>query len=272
MPKFSEIADRAMFRQSGIDVEPLRSWWRTPIDNERTNESLLKDSFSDSLVGDGIWQCILTFDQAGAGRQISAEWLSSAVTAVQRGGCLQFDAAPLWLLWISGTAGAIDFWRRCNADKQYPCQGETLLTGMEFIRNGLPALALSYWKQVRRATRHQIRRERVLRERATSAIREAQHYADALSVNLPPLEDLDTDASLRTIIHWYDNLRESTILQHFWQDHLEYLVRLHELDSNSDLLALIRTAEKRNPVTFATLQKLLLVNRDRTESLLHGLR
>ena len=97
MPKFSEIIDRAIFRRCGIDVEPLARWWRSPIDSQQTNETCFKDSFSDSLVGDGVWQCILALDQADAGRQVSEEWLTDAVAAVQRSCYVQLDAAPLWL-------------------------------------------------------------------------------------------------------------------------------------------------------------------------------
>jgi len=260
-----------VFRRCGIDVEPLRCWWRSPVDNERTNENLLKDSFADSLVGDAVWQCILDLEQADVRRQVSAEWLSIAVAAVQRTPFVQLDSAPLWLSWFCEAAEAIDLWRRWAAEQHNWCQDEILLTGIEFIRNGLPVLALSYWKRVRRAARHRTRRECILHERATRAVKEAQEYADALSVNLPRLEGLNAEASLRAIVGWYDDLRESTILEHFWRDHLEYLLRLREVDSSSNVLALIRTAKKRSPVTFATLQKLFLVNRDRTESLLHSL-
>jgi hypothetical protein len=86
------------------------------------------------------------------------------------------------------------------------------------------------------------------------------------------VDGLDSDATTEAIVRWYEGLRDSTILEHFWRDHFAYLLQLKEMDPEADVLALIRTAEKRRPVTFATLQKLVLAYRNRTKKLLLGMR
>jgi hypothetical protein len=97
-------------------------------------------------------------------------------------------------------------------------------------------------------------------------------FAEALGAPAPVVDGLDSDATTEAVVRWYDGLRDFTILEHFWRDHLAYLLRLKEMDPEADVLALIRTAEKRRPVTFATLQKLVLAYRNRTEKLLLGMR
>jgi hypothetical protein len=73
---------------------------------------------------------------------------------------------------------------------------------------------------------------------------------------------------MEAVAQCYSLLRDSTILEHFWRDHALHLRRLKEVDPDADVLALIRTAELRSPVMFATLQELVLAYRNRTEKLL----
>ena len=271
MPKLSEIVDRAFFRRCGIDIEPLRVWWRRPVHSDHTIEALLKDSFEDHLLGDGIWQCIQNLDRTGAGQRVSAEWLKAASAAVQEDPTVDMDGVPIWLSSLRESVRAIRFWHCCAAEYPIQCNSEVLLGGMEFVRSGFPALALSYWRRIRRAARHQARRERILQKRASMIVHEAERFAQAVGVSPPSSSGLDADATLEAVVRWCDELRECTILDHFWRDHLEYLLRIKETDPQLDVLPLILTAQKRTPATLTTLRKLVLVNRHHADRLLRGM-
>jgi hypothetical protein len=232
----------------------------------------LKGSFADSLLGDGVWRCIENLDRTDAAGQASAKWLTFAVAAVQEHGDANVGDGPIWLSWLGGAVEAIGLWRRCAAEHPAQCSNEALLAGTEFIRNGLPALALSYWKRLSRAARHRARRGRILQQRVAMILKEAQQHAEVFGVAAYRLDSSDAGAALDAVARWYVELRDTAVLDHVWRSHLEYLLRFNKIDPQPGVRALIRTAQKRSPVTFATLQKLVLVNRNRAEKLLHGAR
>jgi len=272
MPKFSEIVDREVFRRCGVDVEPLRSWWRSPIADDFTAESLLTDSFADSFLGDGTRHCIEAPEARGALRELGMRWLKSAAGVVQGGSCSDLETAPLWLSWLQQTCEAFDLWRRSAAEYASHCNREALLNGAEFIRAGLPALALSYWKRLRRAARHYGRRERILSQRTEVMLKQARQDAEITGVSAPSAEGLEASEALTALVQWHQELRNSKIHDLFWLCQLEFLRRIRNTDPNPDIAPLIRSAKKRSPVTPATLYKLIQANRNVTDRLLHRIK
>lgn len=271
MPNFSEVVERAVFLRCGIDVRPLQQWWNSSIKVDLTVEGALKDSLADSLVGDAVWQCLLALDLNEPSRQIAGDWLKAVVAAVERGDAQQLDSDPLWVVWFAETATALRFWHMWAADSNCACTDEVWETGLEFIRNCFPALALAYWKRVCREARHQARRERVLKYRTAKALEEARECATIFGVTAPACTNMSPESSDRALVDWYNAIRDGAILEHFWRDHREYLVRISKVDPSPTIRALIRSADNRSAVTIPVIEKLVQVYHGRIGDLLQSL-
>jgi hypothetical protein len=263
--------DLAIITSFEMSLDPLRAWWHSTIEDGQSVGSFLEGSFSDSLLGDGVWACIESANAGEVARQLAKGYLNCAVEIVSGKVVERVTDVPIWTTWIAESVRALDYWQHIRMDSKYSPLAEDLQVGMDFIRNGFPTAAASYWAEVRHATRVLVRRKQILQARAQRSLAEAQQLSTLFQVPLPDLAEQEGDEILATLAQWAEDLRNNSLAAQFWEGRLVYLTRLQKVTFMLEAKALLRSAAKRSVPTLKTLEKLITLNRKYTDMILQDM-